>query len=394
MTRTLANVNAIIIVLTLMFMVGCGDDTPAAKNKEAPKVTVVHPVVRSLTDTDDYNGWLEAYKSVDVCPRVSGYITKVYFKDGDMVTEGKTPLFDIDPDPFRAQLAQIEAQRASLVAQQIAAANVVKRNQELIKTNAVSQQELEKSIADENSFESQIKAKDADADRVKLDLKYAKIIAPLTGKVGKANYYEGATVTAVGVPPVLTTIVTVTPVYVDFNVDERAIQRYQQSALGKAEAAKPFRERNYTFHFGLDTEKGYPHEAHLVFADIKYAEGTGTVLIRGEADNKDSLFVPGSRVRVRLPTSDKYPATQVPDTAICTDQKEKYILEVGADKNVKRVNVELGRLLDDGMRVILTPELKPDSWIISEGMERVRRNYQVDPVPETAEAVASTSSGS
>jgi RND family efflux transporter MFP subunit len=323
---------------------------------------------------------------------VSGYITKVYFKDGEMVEEGKTPLFDIDPDPFRAQLAQIEAQRAALVAQQVAAANVVKRNQELIKTNAVSQQELEKSIADENSFESQIKAKDADADRVKLDLKYAKIIAPLTGKVGKANYFEGAMVTTVGNPPVLTTIVTVTPVYVDFNVDERAIQRYQQSALGKSESAKPFRERNYIFHFGLDTEKGYPHEAHLVFADIKYAEGTGTVLVRGETDNKDSLFVPGSRVRVRLPTSDKYSATIVPDDAVCTDQGKKYLLVVGADKNVKRVNVELGRLLDDGMRVITsaTPELKPDTFVISEGMERARLNYPVEPIEEKSAAVAST----
>jgi RND family efflux transporter MFP subunit len=252
-------------------------------------------------------------------------------------------------------------------------------------------QELQKSEADEKSFVAQIAAKKADADRILLDIKYAKIIAPLTGKVGKANYYEGAMVTATGIPPVLTTIVTVTPVYVDFNVDERAIQRYQQSALGKSEAAKPFRERNYIFHFGLDTEKGYPHEAHLVFADIKYAEGTGTVLIRGETDNKESLFVPGSRVRVRLPTSDKYTSTLVPDEAVCTDQGKKYLLVVGADKKVKRVNVELGRLLDDGMRVITTPELKADTSVISEGMERAKPNYEVDPILEPAAAVASTS---
>ncbi len=390
MSRTLVLYNAILVAMTSLFVAGCGDDTaPAAKSKEAPKVTVVHPVSRSLTDYDDYNGWLEAFKTVEVCPRVSGYITKVYFKDGDMVEEGKTPLFDIDPDPFSAQLAQIEAQRAALTAQQVAAANVVKRNQELIKTNAVSQQELEKSIADENSYAAQIKAKDADADRVKLDLKYAKIIAPLTGKVGKTNFQEGATVTATGIPPVMTTVVSVTPIYVDFNVDERAIQRYQQSALGKSQADKPIRERNYVFNFGLDTEKGYPHEAHLVFADIKYAEGTGTVLVRGETDNKNGLFIPGSRVRVRMPTSDKYSSTLVPDEAICTDQGKKYVLVVGADKNVKRINVELGRLLDDGMRVITTPELKADTWIISEGMERARLNYPVDPVPESPTVVAS-----
>ncbi len=392
MARTLLRTNAILVVMTSMFMVGCGDDNgPAAKGKEAPKVTVVHPISRSLTDEADYNGWLEAYKTVDVCPRVGGYIKTVNFKDGQMVTEGKTELFDIDPDPFLADLAQIKAQIESLKAQNEAAMNVVKRNQELIKTNAVSQQELEKSIADQRSYAAQIQAKEADRDRVNLDLKYAKIIAPLTGRVGKANLVAGAMVTATGVPPVLTTIVSVDPIYVDFSVDAPAVQRYQQSSLGKSENQKPLRERNAVFNFGLDTEKGFPHEGQLVFADIKFAEGTGTILVRGLAENKDGQLVPGSRVRVRLPTSDKYAATLVPDEAVCTDQGKKYLLVVGADKKVSRVNVELGRLLDDGMRVITTPELKADTWIISEGMERARLNYEVDPIPAPAAAVASTS---
>ena len=115
-------------------------------------------------------------------------------------------------------------------------------------------------------------------------------------------------------------------------------------------------ERKTKITFGLDTEQGFPHEATLVFADIKIASGTGTVLIRGQAENKDGRLVPGSRVRVRLPIGEKYSATLVPDTAVCTDQKMKYLLSVGGDKKVKRVdNVKLGRLLDDGMRVILAP---------------------------------------
>jgi multidrug efflux pump subunit AcrA (membrane-fusion protein) len=143
------------------------------------------------------------------------------------------------------------------------------------------------------------------------------------------------------------------------------------------------REREIKFTFGLDTEKGYPHDGTLVFADIKYAEGTGTILVRGVAENKDGLFIPGSRVRVRLPVGDKYSATLVPDAAVSTDQKQKYLLVVGEDKNAKRLNVELGRLLDDGMRVILTPTLKADTWIITEGMERVRLNYPVEAIPES-----------
>ena len=265
-----------------------------------------------------------------------GYITKVHFQDGDLVTEGKTPLFDIDEAPFKAELAQTEAQAKALEAQEVSAKKDLERNRILIKTNAVSQQDLDKSEADAKSFAAQIMAKKAEADRIRLDLKYAKIIAPLTGKIGKANLVEGNLVNAGGSDPVLTTIVTVNPVYVDFNVDERAIQRYQQANSPRPDKEKSLREREIKFTFGLDTEKGFPHEGTLVFADIKYAEGTGTILVRGIAENKNGLFIPGSRVRVRLPLGDKYSATLVPDAAVSTDQKQKYLLVVGEDKNAKR----------------------------------------------------------
>ncbi len=378
----------ILLVLGCVVATGCSDQKPAEKTKEAPRVTVAHPVVRTLTDEENYNGWLEAYKTVDVRARVRGHITKVHFQDGDLVTEGKTPLFDIDEAPFKANLAQTEAQVMALEAQELSAKKDLERNRILITKNAVSQQDLDKSEADAKSFAAQIMAKKAEADRIRLDLKYAKIIAPLTGKIGKANLVEGNLVNAGGTDPVLATIVTVSPVYVDFNVDERAIQRYQQASSQRPDKEKSLSEREIKVTFGLDTEKGFPHEGRLVFADIKYAEGTGTILVRGIAENKDGLFVPGSRVRVRLPVGDKYSSALVPDTAVNTDQKQKYLLVVGEDNNAKRRNVELGRLLDDGMRVILTPKLKADTWIITEGMERVRLNYPVEPIPESTPEVA------
>jgi RND family efflux transporter MFP subunit len=184
----------------------------------------------------------------------------------------------------------------------------------------------------------------------------------------------------------LTTIVSIDPIYVDFNVDERAMQHYQEIGAGRQGKDKqpPLRERKLPFSFGLDTEKGFPHEGQLVFADNKYTEGTGTILVRGVANNPDGKLVPGSRVRVRVPVSDKYPATLVPDTAVNTDQDQKYLLIVGEGNIVKRRNVRLGRLLDDGMRVILEPALKANEWIIVEGMELARLNYPVEPVPESA----------
>ncbi len=380
----------ILMILGCVAATGCsGDKKLADKTKEAPRVTVAHPTVRSLMDEDDYNGWLEAYKTVDVRARVRGHITKVHFQDGDLVKEGQD-LFDLDAAPLVAQQDQAEAQAAAFESQEVSAKADWERNKILIQKNAVSKQDLDKSEADAKSFAAQIVAKKAEAKRYALDVEYASIKAPMSGRIGKANLVVGDLVNAGGTESLLATIVTVDPIYVDFNVDERASQRYQQANASGPDKQKPLREQDIKFTFGLDTEKGFPHDAKLVFADIKYAEGTGTRLVRGVAENKDGKLVPGSRVRIRLPVSDKYSATLVPDAAVNTEQKQKYLLTVGDDKIVKRVNVELGRLLDDGMRVILSPKLTADTWIITEGMERARLNYPVEPVPESAAAAAAS----
>ena len=318
---------------------------------------------------------------------VRGHITKVHFNDGDIVKAGQ-PLFDLDAAPFDAELRQVEAQIRALEAQKLAADKEVERNRNLLKSSAVSQQEFEKSEATAGSFDAQIAAQKAEADRRRLDLKYAKITADLTGRISKANLTEGNLVNAGGSDPLLTTIVAIDPIYVDFNVDERAMQRYQEIRVGQRgkDDQRSLREQRMPFSFGLDTEKGFPHEGHLVFADNKYSEGTGTILVRGVAPNPDGRLIPGSRVRVRVPVSDKYLASLVPDTAVNTDQDQKYLLIVGEGNVVKRRNVRLGRLLDDGLRVILEPELKAHEWIIVEGMELARLNYPVEPIPESTPA--------
>jgi RND family efflux transporter MFP subunit len=379
----------IAVVVACLAIAGCSRKPPAGKTEQAPRVTVAHPTIRSLVDEDDYNGWLEAFKTVEVRARVRGHITKVHFKDGDFVKEGD-PLFDLDPAPFEADLKQAEAQERAFDAQRVAARKDAERYAILVKQKAVSQQEFEKVVADAESFDAQIAAKKAEADRRRLDLKYAKIVAPLTGKISKAALVEGNLVNAGGSDPLLTTIVAVDPIYVDFNVDERAIQRYQEADTGRKGTDKQpsLREQKLPFAFGLDTEKGFPHPAQLVFADNKYTEGTGTILVRGVAPNPDGRLIPGSRVRVRVPVSDKYEGTLVPDTAVNTDQDKKYLLLVGEGNIVKRQNVVLGRLLDDGMRVVLEPKLDPGASIIVEGMERARLNYPVEPIAESAPPAA------
>jgi RND family efflux transporter MFP subunit len=380
--------------LTLLSWAGCRQ--PAAeKQPEAPRVTVAHLDVRVLTDEDDYNGWLQAYRTVDVRARVRGHIKKVYFKDGDIVKEGQ-PLFDIDPAPFEADIKQAEAEQKSLEAQKSVAEKDVARYVGLAQMGGVSQQQLDKSRADVDSYAAQIAAKRAQIDRLKLELKYSKITADLSGRISKANLTEGNLVNAGGSDPLLTTIVAIDPIYIDFNIDERAMQRYQEIESSERNKEKErrtsLRELQIPFYFGLDTEKGFPHQGKLVFADNKYAEGTGTILVRGEARNPDGKLVPGSRVRVRIPVSDKYEAVVAPDTAVLADQDRRYLLVLDNDNKVLRRDITPGRLLDDGMRVVLpgSGEEKAadrqwvkswaDTWVITVGLQRARINYPVLPL--------------
>lgn len=373
---------------------GCGD----SGNKKArglPAVTVAHPGVRSVQDVDEYSGWLEAFKTVEVRSRVRGHITKVCFQDGDVVKEGD-PLFEIDPAPFEAELKQIEAQARALEAQRVAAQKDAERYRILLQSRAASQQEVDKAEADAESFNAQIAAKKAEADRRRLDLTYAKITAALSGRTSKANLVVGNLVNAGGSDPILTTIVAIDPIFVDFNVDERAIQRYQTAGGVDAEKEKnkniPLRDRKIEFSFKLDTEQKFERTAFLSFADNKFAQGTGTALIRGEAKNKDGQLIPGSRVQVRIPVSDKYEAVIVPDTAVLSDQNRKYLLVLGKNNLVLRRDVSLGRLQDDGMRVIQPPENESPAdaknwldtwkkeWLITLGLQRARENQPVQPL--------------
>jgi RND family efflux transporter MFP subunit len=174
------------LVFTILAVAGCGPSASNDKTREAPRVTVDHPVVRSLVDEDDYNGWLEAFKTVEVRARVRGHITKVHFNDGDIVKEGQ-PLFDLDTAPFEAELKQVEAQSKALEAQKLAADKEVERSRIMLQTKAVSQQEFDKSEANAGTYDAQIAAKKAEADRRRLDLKYAKITADLTGRIRRPS---------------------------------------------------------------------------------------------------------------------------------------------------------------------------------------------------------------
>ncbi|TWU30817.1 efflux RND transporter periplasmic adaptor subunit [Novipirellula artificiosorum] len=367
--------------------VGCKTEVqqPAAA---PPKVTVGHPVQRELTDEDEFNGLLESPEVVELRARVRGHIQKVHFQDGEMVEQGQL-LFELDPRPFQVQIDQTVAQSQALEAQKIAADKIVARYKSLLEQNAASAQELEEAVADAGSFEAQVLAKQEEAKTYQLDLEFSRITAPISGRIGRALLTEGNLVNAGGSDPILTTIVSVNPVYAYFSIDERTLQRYMRARQADGEeSVVSLRERKIPFRFGLDSDSDFPHEGILEFADNRIDSGTGTVEVRGVVENKQGLFVPGSRVKIRIPAGEPYNAVLIPDTAILSDQDIRYVLVVDDKNVVTRRDITPAKLLDDGLRVILPgrsdePAITSDDRIIVMGLQRARINYPVEPIQES-----------
>ncbi len=373
-----------LILLLLASTSGC---RPAAEPPaRLPRVTVAHPEVRQLRDEDDYNGWLQASQTVDVRAQVRGHIEKIDFKDGDLVTKGQK-LIELDARPFIAARNAARAQEDALKAKEAAAKKNVARTSELLTRKAISQSEFEQIEADALALGAEINAKAQEVARDDLDIEYSLITAPIGGRIGRAMLTEGNLVNAGGTDPVLATIVDADPIYVYFNIDERSLQRYQKSDVDKKDRkqASSLRELKLPFSFGLDTDKGFPHDGTIDFANNKVDQSTGTIEVRGVAPNPGLRLVSGARVRVRMPVSDKYQALLVPDTCVLTDQDRRYLLVLGKDNVVLRRDVALGRLLDDGMRVVLGPaeeggpSITAKDWVITLGLQRARVNYPVEP---------------
>jgi RND family efflux transporter MFP subunit len=327
---------------------------------------------------------------VEVRSRVRGYIQKVHFQDGDQVQAGQM-LFELDPRPFQVQIDQAVARSKAYEAQKVAAEKDVARYLELIKSGAVSKQELEKAQADAASYDAQIAAKQEEVKQYELDLEFSQIKAQITGRIDRAELTEGNLVNAGGSDPLLTTIVATDPMYVNFSVDERSLQRYMKERQSTTDPQRPgsLRAQKVTFRFRLDSDEGFPHQGFLDFAGNQIDADTGTIQLRGVVENKQGIFVSGSRARVRVPVSEPYSAVLVPDTAILSDQDKRYLLVVDDKNAVSRRDVTPGRLLDDGMRVILpgaegNAAIGPEEWIIVQGLQRARIDYPVEPVKPSA----------
>jgi multidrug efflux system membrane fusion protein len=377
---------------------GC-EKAPARTEPPPPKVSVANPQVRQTIDYDEYNGWIDAVETVEVRARVRGHIDKVHFTDGQFVKTGDL-LFELDPRPFQAEIGRQRDQAAIIQAQLVAAQKEEARLKELLGRGGASQSQVDKAEADALSLVAQLKANEQEIKRKELDLEYSRITAPINGRISRAMLTTGNLVNAGGSDPVLTTIVTVDPSYIYFSVDERALQRWQKQRRGEGQPTEPstLKDSQVKIKFAMETDEGYPYEATLNYANNQVDRTTGTIIVRAVVSDPTGRLIAGSRVRIRVPTSAEKTVMLVPDTAILTDQDKKYLLVLDEKNVVQRRDVNPGRLMDDGMRVILpdasgTQSVTSDAWIIVIGIQMARINYPVDPVKPTTQPARTVSSG-
>ncbi len=382
--------------VAVFLTIGCKQETVVVV-PEAPRVSVMVPEQRSLSSHEEFNGWMVPDKMVEVRARVRGHIQKVHFTDGQYVKKGDL-LFELDPRPFEAEVGKARDTLKVYEAQQVAADKEEARLRLLETKGGASTQQVEKAEADARALAAQISASQNQIATEELDLEYSRITADIDGRVSKAELTEGNLVNAGGSDPLLTTIVSVDPIRIYFNIDERSLRRYAESigATGGnfTDLLANLSDRKAEFEFGLDGEAGFNHTGELRFGDNRVDPSTGTMQLYGSVPNADGMFVPGSRVRVRLALGRPYTAMLVPDTAILSDQDKRYVLIVDDKKIVGRRNVVLGAVTDDGMREIMPADKLAEgenaaNWqVIVDNLQRARLNSPVEltaPVATTSE---------
>jgi RND family efflux transporter MFP subunit len=384
-----------LLLLTAALVTGCSKEGPPAGSAEAVKAGVMHPVARDLTSAVEFNGWMQPDKIQEVRSRVRGHIKKVNFTDGQIVKKGEL-LFEIDPRPFQAALDAANAHVKAADAELELATKEYARYAGLARTGAATKEDLEVWTAKQHVAAAEKTKAKAAVEQTELDLEYSRITADITGRIGKAELTEGNLVNAGGSDPLLATIVSTDPMRIYFNVDERSLQRYARSvnATGKnvTELLAALKDSKVDFTFALEGETGFKHTGRLAFSDNRIDPQTGTIQLYGTVPNKDGFFVAGARVRVRLATGKPSPALLVPETAILADQDQQYVLIADKDNVVRRRNVTLGVLTDDGMRAVRPADKLPegekpeDWWVIVDNLQRVRLNYPIDPQRAVAPA--------
>lgn len=362
---------------------GCNKGTAA---NAAPPPTAVHVATvasSEVTDWDIFTGRFEAVDAVKLRPRVSGYIDQVKFAEGKEVKKGDV-LFIIDPRPYRVQFERAQAEFVRSQARAELAQTELARSQKLLAAHAVSQEEFDQRSSDLNQSRADQLASRAAMDAAKLDLEYTQVTAPIDGRVSRAEITVGNYVNAG--ETILTSVVSLDPIYVYFEGDEQTYLKYAD--LAKRGERPSSRDTPNPVFIGLANENDFPHAGKMNFVDNALNPETGTIRARALLDNPEHLFTPGMLARVKLQGSGKYTATLIDDEAVATDQDRKYVMVVNAQNAVEYRAVDLGGIHDN--RRIVRSGLQQGERIVIGGLQRVRPGMTV--APQEAAATANTES--
>ncbi|MCI0540699.1 MAG: efflux RND transporter periplasmic adaptor subunit [Verrucomicrobiales bacterium] len=372
-------------VLIVPLFVSCGKHAPQA-TPPPPVVSIVQPVARDVVEWDEYIGRLESPETVEVRARVSGYLDKVHFKEGKEVKKGDL-LFTIDPRPYQAEFDRAEAEHERAQSQADLAKSDAERAKRLITTKAISEEDFDTKTKTYSSAMAAVKSAKAAMDAARLNLEFTEIRSPIEGRTSRAIITEGNLVSG-GVAgagaTLLTTVVSLDPLYLYGDADERSILKYLD--LRRQGTRASARDAEIPAEMALANETGFPHKGHMDFVDNRVDSNTGTLRARGVFSNADHSLSPGFFGRIRIPGSGKYPALLIPDRAIGSDQSVKFVYVVNAEKKVEFRPVKLGPMID-GLRVV-KEGLKPGEQIIVEGLLRVRPGVVVDAKPWAAPSQA------
>jgi RND family efflux transporter MFP subunit len=369
MTRRFpVGIGAALVLGLCLGVAGCGRAPAGPPPAAPPSVPVSHPAERYVTDYADFTARIAAVDSVDVKAHVWGYLQKVNFQEGALVRKGDV-LFELDPRPYEALLNQAKAKVAQDEAQQVFDEAEYQRHLRLVSTGAVSRSDLDKTGAARDVDRANIAADKAQVASRELDLQYTKVTAPVSGRVSRYVVTVGNLIQSgdQGGGTLLTTIMSVDPIYAYFDVDEYTVQRVRQLGRGA----------EWPVALGLATEEGFPHRGTINFVDNQVNAKTGTLRVRGVFPNPDEALSPGFFARVRVPISPPHRALLVSERALDNDQGQK-VLYVVSDKNeVVSRPVRLGQL-HDGLREV-TDGLKPGERVITGGLQQVRPGAVVEP---------------
>jgi membrane fusion protein, multidrug efflux system len=361
-----------VLVATLVLL-SCGARQPPAP--PPPKVKVVQPVVREITEWDEFTARLDAVESVEVRPRVSGYLQSIHFQDGAMVKKGDL-LFLIDPRPYEATLRRALADTELAKSKLALARKNFARATDLLASHAISQEESDIRQSNVRQAEASLEEAEAAVDAARLDVEFTRVSAPVAGRVSRKLVTEGNLINGgVGTQgTLLTTIVSLDPIYAYFEADEGSLLKYERLArTGQRPSSRDYKN---PVHVGLADEEGFPHEGAMDFVDNQVDRGTGTIVGRALLPNPDLSLLPGLFARLRLPGSGQYQATLLPDEAIGSDQSQKFVFVVDGEGKAQYRTVKIGPLVD-GLRVI-REGVTPADRVIVAGVQRARPGLKVD----------------